>query len=545
MATDETRALPGVRSSSSRGRERRRRARARVPALTVLCHPDARRVGEVAALPELSQGQGASLSRLAPRFGQPGDAETAPLGDLYLSRTPVRLLAAREPGGVLLVMGECRCRLEADGQPVVEARDFSAADLARGVTLELAGRVVLLLHSLPAEPYFEPDDFGLVGASEAICQVRREIRRVADLEVPVLLRGETGTGKELVARGIHRTSRRAEQIYLGVNLGAIPPSLATAELFGSVKGAFTGSVRSQVGYFQRAHRGTLFLDEIGDSPAEIQVMLLRVLETGEVQKVGSQDPQSVDVRLIAATDVDLEEAIAAGRFRAPLLHRLSGYEILIPPLRERRDDCGRLLYAFLRRELAEIAEADRLEAPEAGAPSWMPASIVARLVRHDWPGNVRQLRNVARQLVIASRGAEVVQVAPQVERLLREVEAPEPSGIPEPAAEAAASAVVPPVAPAPPAYRKPSEVSIEELLAALEDNRYKIKPTAAQLGVSRSSLYGLIDRCPEVRKASELSRQEIVESLDRCGGDLEAMVDRLRVSADGLRQRMRELGLEI
>src|SRR5262249_34932398 len=156
-----------------------------------------------------------------------------------------------------------------------------------------------------------------------------------------------GTGKELVARAIHESGRRRGAVCLSVNMGAIPPSLATSELFGAVRGAYTGAVRDHLGYFQRAHGGTLFLDEIGETPPEVQVMLLRVLEPGEVQRVGSPQTQKVDVRLIAATDADLERALHEGRFRAPLLHRLSGYEIYIPPLRERRDDFGRLLFHFL------------------------------------------------------------------------------------------------------------------------------------------------------------------------------------------------------
>jgi len=355
------------------------------------------------------------------------------------------------------------------------------------------------------------------------------------------VRGETGTGKELVARAIHAASRRHGPPCVCVNMGAIPPSLAAAELFGAVRGAYTGSVRDQAGFFQRADGGTLFLDEIGETPAEVQTMLLRVLETGEVQRVGSPAAQKVDVRLIAATDADLEQAIAEGRFRSPLLHRLAGYEIVVPPLRERRDDFGRLLCFFLRQELAAIGEESRLRPREGSAPLWLPASIAARLARLDWPGNVRQLRNAVRQIVIDSRRAATVEIGPQIERLLREA-----SRGPEPAGPAA-----PQISPARPArkraaagtYRVPAEVSAEEVLAALRDSDWEVKPAAQRLGISRPSLYVLMGKIPGLRKASDLCRAEILEERAQCGGNLAAAALRLEVSRSGLLLRMKQLGL--
>ncbi len=235
--------------------------------------------------------------------------------------------------------------------------------MERGVVLELADRIVLLLHTLPATPMPTPERFGLIGESEGIVRIRHEIRRVADLDVPILLRGETGTGKELVARAIHQVSQRRHGACLFVNVAAIPVSLAVSELFGSARGSFTSSVRDQAGYFQRAHGGTLFLDEIGEAPPEVQCCCCASSKPARCSGVGGLEPQKVDVRLIAATDADLEHAIEAGRFRAPLLHRLAGYEILVPPMRERRDDFGRLFLHFLREELAAIGEEHRLDPP--------------------------------------------------------------------------------------------------------------------------------------------------------------------------------------
>ncbi len=523
--------------------DRRARTRTRIPALTVLCHPDAGRVGEQARLGDLVTGRAVLLSRTAPNFNAPGELRGRPLGDPYMSRTPVRLAAAEEPGAVCLQVQESRTRVAADGFPILADQTFPALEVQRGIVLELAERIVLLLHTLPGTVVTAPAPAypGLIGDSEELLRVRTEIRRVSDLDLPVLIRGETGTGKELVARAIHQASRRRNGACLCVNMGAIPASLATSELFGAVKGSFTGSVRDQTGFFQKAHGGTLFLDEIGEAPPEVQVMLLRVLENGEIQRVGSAELQKVDVRLIAATDADLEKAIQDGRFRAPLLHRLSGYEIDLPPLRERREDFGQLLFFFLREELRAIGEEGRLETPTGTAAPWMPASIVARLARHPWPGNVRQLRNAARQLVIDSRNHTTAQVGPQIERLLREAAltlAIDPQATPPPLH------IVPGRRRAEPAdFRSPAEVTEAELLEALRAHRWEIKAAAAQLGISRPSLYLLMEKYPGIRKAADLSRAEILECRTLCGNDLDAMVSHLEVSKKGLLQRMKQLGI--
>jgi two-component system, NtrC family, nitrogen regulation response regulator GlnG len=535
----------GARAGRPRFVERRSGARVRVPSLTVLWHPDVGKIGRRVRLAALLEGHEAVLSRSGPGFQPPGHPRAHPLDHPALDGLRVRFSAGEPYGAVRVRVPEGEEGVEVDGLPLgTEGVSFSLGQLDGGVVLEIRDTVVLLLHTLSAREQWEPMDFGLVGDSEGLVDVRREIRRVADLEIPVLLRGETGTGKELMARAIHRASRRREQPYLSVNLGAIPPTLAASELFGAAKGAYTGSVRPQPGYFVRAHRGTLFLDEIGEAPPEVQVMLLRVLESGEIQQLGVQETQTVDVRMIAATDLDLEAAAEDGDFRAPLLHRLAGYEIVVPPLRERRDDFGRLLLAFLREELDRVGEGRRLEEPER-VSEWLPVSIVARLARHEWPGNVRQVRNAARQIAIGSRGSDTVRIGPQLERLLQEAVGPR-SVAP---ADAAGPAPTPFQAPPPAAprkrkeYRDPSEVDDDELLEALRRNRWSVKPTAEELKVSRTSLYGLIDRHPKVRKASEIGEAELVRVRDECGGDLDEMGRRLEVSSFGLRQRMKELGL--
>jgi DNA-binding NtrC family response regulator len=510
-----------------------------VPGLTVLCHPDPGRVGERAALAGL-RGDGVELSRLTPDFWTPDGDPHGPLADPRVSRQPLRLVP-RPDGGLTIDAGATRTRLTIAGAEIEGTREIAAAELANGIVLVLGARVALLLHLLQPS-VVRPPAFGMVGESAAILRLRREIERVADLRFPVLLRGESGTGKELVARAVHQAGPRRDRPYLAVNVAAIPATLAAAELFGAAKGGYSGADRRRPGYFERADGGTLFLDEIGEMPPEVQAMLLRALESSEIQPVGAEAPQTVDVRVIAATDADLEQAIAGGRFKAPLLHRLATYEIVLPPLRERRDDVGRLFFHFLRRELAELGEPDRLA--DTGQRPWVSAELVARLAACDWPGNVRQLRNVVRQLAVASRGAEVMEIGSRVERILTEETRPTASATTSPSTPAETALPAPRKARAAPGkHRDPSEVGDDELIAALAAHQFRLQPAAAALGVSRASLYVLIDACPRIRKASDLGREEIAAAADRCGGRVETMAEDLKVSKQGLKMRMTELGL--
>jgi two-component system, NtrC family, nitrogen regulation response regulator GlnG len=508
-----------------------------VPGLTILHHPDAGRVGERVALTSLAAGREELLSRVDPVFTQPGKNLLRPLADPHLSRQPVRLVPGSEPGNVRVLCDETRTAVQIGDEMVAGERELSASEVERGAVLLLANRVVVLLSLvdpvLPSLP-----GFGLVGESAPMFRLRQEIRRVAGLDVAVLLRGETGTGKELVARALHEAGSRRGRPYLAVNMAAVPSTLAAAELFGAARGAYTGADRKREGYFQRADGGTLFLDEVGETPPEVQALLLRALEAREVQPVGGDELRRVDVRLIAATDAHLEEAVTAGRFRAPLLHRLAGYEIRIPPLRQRRDDFGRLFHSFLRQELAELGEAHLLETPSDGR-SWIPAPLLARLALFDWPGNVRQLRNLVRQIVIAGRDAGEPGMWIQVERLFQE-------------AARSSSAPLDDIGTWPPrppfrekkkAYRSPEDVTDDELLAALRANRWRILRAAAALGISRGSLYDRIEKSTRIRKAADLSREEIGDCHQRCGGDLDAMVEALEVSKRGLQLRMTQLGL--
>ena len=506
----------------------------RVAGLTILYHPSLARIGERALLTGIESGQRFELSRMQPPFAAPGGRGSQPLADPRLSRSPVLLRGARIAGDWLVTLerGAGRISVEANGHPVADSAHFSRSDLERGVVLLLAQRIVLLFHLLdPAIDAGEPA-LGIIGYSAGIVRVRRDIRKVADVDVPVLVRGESGTGKELVARAIHDAGRRRERPYLAVNLGAIPQALAASELFGAVRGAFTGAHQDRPGYFQRAQSGTLFLDEIGEAAPELQVLLLRCLESGEIQPVGADRPRLVDVRVVAATDADLQAAAESGRFRAPLLYRLGGFVIRIPPLRERREDLGRLLAAFLRRELAALGEAAVLD--DESEP-WLPAPIVARLAQYDWPGNVRQLANLVRHLVITNRGAR-----PAVHFQALDELGPRGSSL-MPAAPLGAGTA--PGGSTPPAARRPGSITDEELVGALRAHRVSPERAAAALGIPRASIYRLMDRSSRVRKASALGADEIRAAQAAAGGDEEAMAERLEVSVRALRRRMGELAL--
>jgi two-component system nitrogen regulation response regulator GlnG len=510
-------------------RDEPRRVRTRALVLTIAAHPDPRRIGELARLGASHEGWVRELSRGRPSFHRPGGAPTGPLVDPHVSRAPLTLLSDGT-GGVLVRRPPTGPAIRVDGRHLADARALAAAELEAGVVLELGGHVVLVLHAHD-EAGERPPAFGLVGESAALQRVRVEILHVAPLALPVLLRGESGTGKEIVARALHAASPRAARPCVSVNIAALNPQTAVAELFGHTSGAFTGATRARDGYFRAADGGTLFLDEIGEAPLEVQVSLLRAIESGEIQPVGGS-PAPVDVRLIAATDANLEDAVLRGGFRLSLLHRLAGCEIWLPPLRRRRDDIPRLLAHFVHAEVDRAGPPAVTGVARDTALARLPGRDLARLVRHDWPGNVRQLANVARQLaafILAGRDlADCVPLA----RALAAV-AVEPAPSPVPAVQRPASAR--------PGGGDIERISDAALIAALKHHHWVIDATARYLGISRTSLYARIERCPQLSTARELPRDVLLAAFQRCGGDLARMSDELRVSQRGLQLRLREL----
>ncbi len=265
----------------------------------------------------------------------------------------------------------------------------------------LALRSALELRSARREVKTLREDYALtgemVGASAAMQRVREMIARVAPTDARVLLMGESGTGKELVASAIHRGSARRDRPFVRVNCAAIPRDLVESEMFGHEKGAFTGATERRIGRFELANTGTLLLDEVGDLGAEAQAKLLRAIEASEIERVGGGKSIKVDVRIIAATNMDLARGVADGKFREDLYHRLNVIPMTLPPLRERPDDIPPLVLHF---SALYRARAGRL------APAWSAESL-AMLSRHRWPGNVRELANTVERLAILQQGNEV------------------------------------------------------------------------------------------------------------------------------------------
>jgi formate hydrogenlyase transcriptional activator len=237
----------------------------------------------------------------------------------------------------------------------------------------------------------------IIGVGPALARVQELVRKVARTDTVVLIRGESGTGKELVAEAVHRLSARAERPLIKVNCAALPESLIGSELFGHEKGAFTGAFAQRLGRFELARGGTIFMDEIGELSLEVQSNLLRVLQEGEFERVGSSITLRTDARVITATNRDLEQAVAEGRFRQDLFYRLNVFPIHVPPLRERPEDIPVLAYYFLHRHARRMSKNITRLAPDSEA----------LMVAYSWPGNIRELQNVIERAVILCDGDEL------------------------------------------------------------------------------------------------------------------------------------------
>lgn len=479
--------------------------------LTILWHPDLERIGDQYIGPP---GAGVvEVSRYAPLFFRPG-RDGLGLGHRAIARSPL-LIQRDGTDQVLLVAPDSKMALDVNGAPFSGERLLSSADLQRGVVLGLGGHVLLCLHWMRSFPKSNALP-GLLGVSSAAIATRDLIRQVAGTDLPVLLLGETGTGKDVAARAIHAASRRNAQPLVAVNMATLSESLAAADLFGATRGAYTGAQTARQGLFAEADGGTLFLDELGDTPASVQPMLLRVLETGSYRPLGaSQDAQS-SARLIAATDQDLD----ARGFNQPLLRRMEAFVIRVAPLRERREDIGLLWLHFLNESAASAEEI-----------AAMPPHFVSEVCNADWPGNVRQLNNVARRALMAMRAGE----APQLAQFVH-------------ATRLSAAEALPEVQEAPAVMGQPrkklADLGDAEVLEAMESNGWQISGAAQQLGISRPSLYKLIEAHPAIRPAALIPAEEISGALRTHNGDLALCASQLKTPSEALRRHLRVLGLD-
>jgi len=308
----------------------------------------------------------------------------------------------------------------------------------------------------------------IVWASPAMREVMAQVEQVAASETRVCIRGETGTGKELIARTLHEKSARRDEPFVSLNCAAIPAELMESELFGHEKGSFTGAAARHIGKFEQAHRGTLFLDEIGDMPVAMQAKLLRVLEEGEIERVGGGSPFAVDVRVVVATHRNLEEQVRQGTFREDLYHRVYVFPIVLPPLRERREDIRVLAEHFVK----QLGEQNHWK------PKTFSPDAIAALEAYTWPGNVRELRNVVERMMLYAAGDTID--AAIVQRAL-------PQGV---AQGAPAGAIRGGVGSANGTLAQRVEgFERETLLAELKRHGNHMTNTAKALGLERSHLY--------------------------------------------------------
>jgi len=340
--------------------------------------------------------------------------------------------------------------------------DFVSLPCDEALLTALLGHALGMASLLPPPPRARAGDApveGMVGRSEPMQRMAERLRKAARCDAPVFLHGETGTGKELAAVALHRQSARSQMPFVGINCGAIPPSLMQSELFGYERGAFTGANQRKPGRIELAHRGTLFLDEIGDLPMESQASLLRFLEQGTIERLGGQGPLRVDARIVSATHTDLHQAIEEGRFRADLFHRLRVIELQIPSLRER---CGDVV--LIARHAMQCHAGEGRGQLKGFAPCALRA-----LRAYDWPGNVRELINRVREAMVMVDGRHITAADLRLDNADRP-------------ADACTLGL---------ARRDGERTAIEH---ALSRNGHRTGAAAKELGISRVTLYRLMLR---------------------------------------------------
>ncbi len=490
-------------------------------AVFIMSHPLLERLGNHFFFPLERQNSHFDINRTEPVF-LPG---SMPLADPYINRTGLRIRYL-DHDTFSLSKQNPNLGLIADKQPVYDSVKFTRQQLLGGIVLQLNQRVCLLVRICPAIQPVDHSRFLMHGISHSLNKVCRHIAFLSPTNEPVLIRGETGTGKELVARAIVQNSPRRHKPFISVNLAAISPALAAAELFGSAKGAYTGAQKQRDGFMQAADGGTLFLDEIGEANSEVQALLLRVLETGELFPVGSTVATQVDVRIIAATDAKLDQLIAKEKFKAPLLYRLANFEINLERLIERKQDIAVLFAHFTKEICQELAIEPAQNLLEN---CWLPSQLMQQLLDYHWPGNIRELRNVVRQIIISAHNGPVLSLP---DDLANKLNPPIPSEAPQ---QAKAEKPSPP-------KRKPATISKDELLQTLAQCDHEVSKTASLLNTSRASIYQLMKQY-ELPNIATISDQHI-RQLQQQYQTVEDLAKHLQVSQSSLRRRLNQLALK-
>lgn len=511
---DAHRTLPSVLASVEEEREKQDLF------ITIVFYPDTARIGHCANLGNISGDKTRIVGRKAPHFSL-GAVSGLPLNDLHISRKALHL--HYEKGGIILKRSAASSRVRVDGREVASECFLDEAQLERSVCIVLAGRIVLLLHNIihsAVEQFSHDMARSLPGSSAYMANLREQIFQLATTDVDVLIRGETGTGKELVAKALHAASGRASADLVAVNMAAIPASLAPSILFGSARGAYSGADKASQGYFEQAEGGTLFLDEVGDTPEEIQPQLLRALQQREIQVVGGSI-RDVNVRVISATDALLDNQSC--NFKAALHHRLSQSEISLLPLRKHAEDVGTLFWSFTKTYFDLYGRKELLPTEKSSAyvvARW--ADLFSRFVMYSWPGNIRELKNFAEQIAVTSDPALCIPSS-----IIQRVSFKEDAAVHEEAPSFQVRVAAP---------RKYSE---KEFIEGFENARFEVSTAARQMGLSRPAIYRRIGDTPNLCLADELSRCRIQEALDQFDGDIEGAAMFLRVSFSALQVRLR------
>lgn len=480
--------------------------------LTIIWHPERERIGEQAIV----TSQNLALSRYHPLFCQP-EQPGLPLGHGGISRSPLELSIDAQ-GDVTITVPTGRMQVELNGKEIQGNHYLQPDQISNGTILGLGRAVLLCLHWLTALPKNNAIN-GLIGVGSSTQKIRDLIRQVAATDATVLLLGETGTGKEVVAQAIHSLSLRKQKPLISVNMAALNDDLAAADLFGAAKGAYTGAQTARSGFFQEAEDATLFLDEIGNAPASVQPMLLRVLETGDYRPLGATKDLTTTARIIAATDQDLY----GGGFNPALLRRLESFVINLPPLRNRREDLGVLIMHLMQSPaLANIGGNN------------LSFTLLTQFATYDWPGNVRQLRHFLKRVLLGIAANEPPSFASLIDTPPQRITySAEPASTHHPSVSSSAEKQT---------RKKLNELSESDVLTALEENEWNIQSAAQALGISRPSMYKLMEANSKIRRVEKIPNEEIQQAWNEANGDLEICASMLKTPAEALRRNLRGIG---